>query len=120
MVLNHRLWKMDHLHRLRKMDHQVSFIQNEEYPVYTAESSPLHYPVYTADSSPLHFCQRLTGNTAVVAAGAALGALAAAATAIVSASLLRRWYVSFTKIQIILTVRSYLQTYLTCLDDRGI
>lgn len=38
----------------------------------------------------LCFCL-LPGNTAAIAAGAALGALAAAATLIVSASLLRRW-----------------------------
>lgn len=36
------------------------------------------------------FCL-VPGNTAAIAAGAALGALAAAATLVVSASLLRRW-----------------------------
>uniref|UniRef100_K1R0L2 Collagen alpha-1(XII) chain n=1 Tax=Magallana gigas TaxID=29159 RepID=K1R0L2_MAGGI len=36
----------------------------------------------------------LPGNTAAIAAGAALGALAAATTLIVSASLLRRWHLS--------------------------
>lgn len=48
----------------------------------------------TADQSPSSQPNGSSSNTAAIAAGAALGALAAAATLIVSASLLRRWHLS--------------------------
>lgn len=48
----------------------------------------------TGDQSPSSQPSGSSSNTAAIAAGAVLGALAAAATLIVSASLLRRWHLS--------------------------